>query len=258
MSQLGGAAIPFGRKQTPPAESDEYVMWDAAYVLGSLSSAERREFEAHMRTCKPCRDAVAEISGMPALLSRLDSDEVAQIDELGQAASAPPPLRPELLTSLLKKVTWRRRRSRVLTWAVAAAAAAVLVVGVFVAWRSNPAMPSPEQPRASASALLMTPVATPSELSATITLNSHRWGTQIEMTCTYGAESKTADSDETGDKLAMVVVGRDGSQTQLATWVALAGVSAAPVGSTSMTLDQIAAVRVVSVDNGKVLLQRTL
>src|ERR1700758_1623169 len=158
MSQLGGAAIPFGRKQTPPAESDEYVMWDAAYVLGSLSSAERREFEAHMRTCKPCRDAVAEISGMPALLSRLDSDDVAQIDELGQAASAPPPLRPELLTSLLKRVTWQRRRSRVLTWAVAAAAAAVLVVGVFVAWRSNPAIPSPERPpQASASALLMTP-----------------------------------------------------------------------------------------------------
>jgi anti-sigma-K factor RskA len=258
MSQLGGAAIPFGRKQSPPAESDEYVMWDAAYVLGSLSPAERREFEAHMRTCKPCRDAVAEISGMPALLSRLNSDEVAEIDELGQAASAPPPLRPELLTSLMKKVTWRRRRSRVLTWAVAAAAAAVLVVGVFVAWRSNPAIPSQEPPRASASALVMTPVATASELSATITLSSHRWGTQIEMTCTYGPESKTADSDETGDKLAMVVVGRDGSQTQLATWVALAGVSASPMGSTSMTLDQIAAVQVVSVDNGKVLLRRTL
>jgi putative zinc finger protein len=257
MSQLGGAAIPFGRKQAPPAESDEYVMWDAAYVLGSLSPADRREFEAHMGTCKPCRDAVAEISGMPALLSRLDSDEVAQIDELGQAASAPPPLRPELLTSLLKRVTWQRRRSRVLTWAVAAAAAAVLVVGVFVAWRSNLAIPSPEPPP-SASALVMTPVATPSELSATITLSSHRWGTQIEMTCSYAAESKTADSDVAGDKLAMVVVGRDGSQTQLATWVALAGVSASPMGSTSMTLDQIAAVRVVSVDNGKVLLQRTL
>ena len=261
MSQHGGAAIPFGRKQTPPLENDDYTMWDAAYVLGSLSPTERREFESHMTTCKRCRDAVAEISGMPALLSRLDSDDIAEIDELGQAASAPPPLRPELLTSLLKRVTWQRRRSRVLTWAVAAAAAAVLVVGVFVAWRSNPAMPSPEQPRASASALLMTPVATPSELSATITLGSHRWGTQIQMTCTYGAESKNggdADSDEAGDKLAMVVVGRDGSQTQLATWVGLAGVSASPVGSTSMTLDQIAAVRVVSVDGGKVLLQHTM
>jgi hypothetical protein len=260
MSQLGGAAIPFGRKQTSPAESDDYAMWDAAYVLGSLSPAERREFESHMATCKPCRDAVAEISGMPALLSRLDGDDIAEIDELGQAAGAPPPLRPELLTSLLKRVTWQRRRSRVLTWAVAAAAAAVLVVGVFVAWRSNPAIPSSEPPpQASSSMLTMTPVATPSELSATIALSSHRWGTQIEMTCNYEAESrKVANSDDAGDKLAMVVVGRDGSQTQLATWVGLAGVSASPVGSTSMTLDQIAAVRVVSVDDGKVLLQRTM
>ena len=262
MSQLGGAAIPFGRKQTPPLEADDYAMWDAAYVLGSLSPAERREFESHMANCKPCRDAVAEISGMPALLSRLDGDDVAEIDELGQAVGAPPPVSPELLTSLLKRVTWQRRRSRVLTWAVAAAAAAVLVVGVFVAWRSNPAIPSPEPPpQASSSVLTMTPVATPSELSATITLGSHRWGTQIQMTCTYGAESKNggdADSDEAGDKLAMVVVGRDGSQTQLATWVGLAGVSASPVGSTSMTLDQIAAVRVVSVDGGKVLLQHTM
>ena len=82
-----------------------------AYVLGSLSSAERREFEAHLETCPRCREAVAEISGMPALLSRLDCDDVASIDDRGQAASAPPPLRPEVLTSLLNKVTWRRRRA---------------------------------------------------------------------------------------------------------------------------------------------------
>src|SRR5262249_44144953 len=133
MSQLGGAAIPFGRKQSSTVESHDYWMWDAAYVLGSLSSAERREFESHMGTCRSCRQAVAEIGGRPGLLPRPDADDVAEIDEHGQAASAPPPLRPELLTSLMKKVTWQRRRSRVMTWAVASAAAAVLVVGVFVA-----------------------------------------------------------------------------------------------------------------------------
>jgi Putative zinc-finger len=261
MSQLGGAAIPFGRKQSSTAESHDYSMWDAAYVLGSLSSAERREFESHMGTCKSCRQAVAEISGMPALLSRLDADEVAEIDEHGQAAGAPPPLRPELLTSLLKKVTWQRRRSRAMTWAVATAAAAVLVVGVFVALRSNPAIPTPElPPQASSSGLFMQPV-TPTTMSATITLSGHRWGTQIQMSCTYGAESGNESDEDTkgaGDKLAMVVVGRDGSQTRLATWVALAGVTASPGGSTSLTIDQIAAVQVVSVDNGNVLLQRTL
>jgi len=58
-----------------------YAMWDAAYVLGSLSAADRREFEAHMANCPACRDAVAELSGVPALLSLLDREEVAAIDE---------------------------------------------------------------------------------------------------------------------------------------------------------------------------------
>jgi Putative zinc-finger len=260
MSQLGGAAIPFGRKQSSTTQSHEYAMWDAAYVLGSLSPAERREFESHMGTCKACRQAVAEISGMPALLSRLDADDVAEIDEHGQAASAPPPLRPELLLSLMKRVAWRRRRSRMLTWAVAAAAAAVLVVGVFVALRSNPAMPTTQSPpQASSSAQAMTPV-TPTTIRATITLSGHRWGTQIEMNCIYGAESGAGREQQSqdADTLAMVVIGRDGSQTRLATWVGLTGVPASPGGSTSLRIDQIAAVQVVSVDDGNVLLQRTL
>jgi hypothetical protein len=260
MSQPGGA-IPFGRKQSPEVDSHEYAMWDAAYVLGSLSSAERREFEGHMRTCKECRQAVAEISGMPALMSRLDSDDVEAIDERGQPADALPPMRPELLTSLLKKVTWRRRRSRVVAWSMAAAAAAVLVMGLFVALQSNSVIPTPVPPaQASAAAMPMTRV-TPTSMSATVALDPHEWGTQIAMTCTYGVWPETADGKDdnvAGDKLAMVVVGRDGSETQLATWVALTGVTAQPGGSTSMPIEQIAAVQVVSVDNGNLLLQTTL
>ena len=59
--------------------SHEYAMWDAAYVLGSLSSVERREYEAHLRTCPSCREAVGEIGGMPALLAQLDHDLVASM-----------------------------------------------------------------------------------------------------------------------------------------------------------------------------------
>ena len=91
MSQPGPSATPFGQMPSGAVDTHEYAMWDAAYVLGSLSPAERREFETHMGTCKPCRQAVAEISGMPALLSRLDKDDVAAIDEHGQAESAPEP-----------------------------------------------------------------------------------------------------------------------------------------------------------------------
>lgn len=120
----------------PP--EDRYAMWDAAYVLGSLSAAQRREFEQHMAHCRGCREAVADISGVPALLSQLDHDEVAAIDEAGPA----PQLSADLLPSLLTAVRRRRRCGRVATWMASAAAAAVLAIGVFVGlegWSSTPA-----------------------------------------------------------------------------------------------------------------------
>lgn len=80
---------------SPPGESGPYVgdnhryaMWDAAYVLGSLSAADRRGFEAHMADCPACRQAVAELGGMPALLSQLGRNRngVAAINEADQTS----------------------------------------------------------------------------------------------------------------------------------------------------------------------------
>jgi Putative zinc-finger len=237
-------------------ESDEYVLWDAAYVLGSLSDADRREYEAHLRGCPSCRQSVDELSDIPALLGQLTADEVAAIDD--GASEALPPLSPRVLTSLQAKVSRRRRNTRVATWTVAAAAAAVTVFAVLVGVQSHPGAPASPPSQAEASALTMTPVV-PSELTATVTMTGHGWGTQIDMNCTYQADTGTPapDTDEPG-KLAMVVVGRDGSHDRLASWMAVDGVRATPVGSTSMPIDQIATVQIVSADTGNVLLQRTV
>ena len=113
-------------------DGDRYATWDAAYVLGSLSSAERREFEAHLETCPRCREAVADISGMPALLAMLDVDDVRALSEEQPEV---PPLRPEVLEGVLDKVRWRRRRSRLLTSAAVGLAAALLAVGLVIAVR---------------------------------------------------------------------------------------------------------------------------
>ena len=243
---------------SPPAlslvgEGDEYVLWDAAYVLGSLSDADRREYEAHLRVCPSCRQAVDELSGIPALLGQLTADEVAVIDD--GASEALPPLPPRVLTSLQAKVSRRRRNTRVVTWTVAAAAAAVMVFAVLVGVQSHPGAP----PRTEASALTMTPVV-PTVLTATVTMTGHGWGTLIDMTCTYPADtdSSAAGAVEPPDKLAMVVVGRDGSRDRLASWKAVDGVRATPVGSTSMPIDQIATVQIVAADTGNVLLQRAV
>jgi anti-sigma factor RsiW len=230
---------------------DEYAMWDAAYVLGSLSSAERREFETHMADCLLCRSAVGELNGMPALLSQLDRDEAAVIDEAdGNGAEPLPP--DELLPSLLAKVNWRRRRSRIVTWTAGTAAAAVLAIGVLVGVAGHYPTSVPTSPQASVSVQPMTQVGT-DKLASTVSLSSQRWGTFISMNCVCLASLNAAH-----DTLAMVVVGRDGSHTRMATWVANPGHTAAPVASISTPVDQIASVQVVSADNGQVLLERSL
>ena len=85
---------------------DEYALWDAAYVLGSLSEADRRAYEAHLGGCRSCRQSVDQLSGMPALLGQLTVDEVAAIDDRVPDGA----LSPRVLPSLLAKVSRRRRK----------------------------------------------------------------------------------------------------------------------------------------------------
>ena len=228
---------------------DEYAMWDAAYVLGSLSSVERWEFEAHMSDCPLCRSEVGELIGMPALLSQLDRDEFAAIDNRSRVELLLP---TELLPSLLAKVSWRRRRSRIVTWTAEAVAAAVLAIGVLVGVGSHYPTSVPTPPQASVSVQPMAQVGT-DRLASTVSLSSQQWGTFISMNCVC-----LASLNAHHDTLAMVVVGRDGSHTRMATWVANPGYTATPAGSISTPVDQIASVQVVSAEHGQVLLQRSL
>lgn len=128
MTHIDGRAG--GRSQA----GDPFATWDAAYVLGALSAGDRRQFEQHLTSCIRCREAVAELSGIPALLALVDPDEVVALGDGAPQMLRPP---PELLASLVEKVNWRRRRTRALSWStavVAAAAAAViaLVIGIHV------------------------------------------------------------------------------------------------------------------------------
>lgn len=231
-------------------DNHRYALWDAAYVLGSLSASDRREFEAHMATCPACREAVADLSGVPALLSQLDGAEVAAMNgRTAESLSETPALSPQLLPSLLATVRWRRRRTRVATWVASSAAAAVLGIGVLVGVQGYTSAP-PQQ--STASSQPMAQVGT-TLLASTVQLSSQHWGTFINLKCVC-----LAPLNAHHDTLAMVVVGRDGSQTRLATWVAEPGHTATPAGSISTPVDQIAAVQVVSADSGQVLLQRSL
>ncbi len=230
---------------------DSYALWDAAYVLGSLSGSERREFEAHLATCPRCGAAVAELSGIPALLAQLTADEVEALDD---PATEVPPLRPEVLDSLLQKVQWRRRRTRRLSVITLAAAAAVLAVALVVG-----ILPGilghrgDNQPMASA--VTMSKVAeTP--INATVTLTGFGWGTRIDMVCTYGDYASRGQA--TTENLSMVLLDHNGTQDEIATWVGVNGATALPSGNTTLQKDQIKSIQLVDTDSRAVLLQTDL
>ncbi len=82
------------RNGNVPGGAHNYEMWDAAYVLGSLSDADRHEFETHLLRCAPCQQAVDELTGLVPLLSLADDD------------AAVPPC-PDLLPGLLAKADQR-------------------------------------------------------------------------------------------------------------------------------------------------------
>jgi len=109
-----------------------FAEWDAAYVVGALSSAERLRFEDHLAACPECRRAVAELSPTIGLLSRVSPERAASIDAAladGQVDQDGPDssVRAEVV-SLGERRALRRRR----TWWLAAAAAVVLVVAAIV------------------------------------------------------------------------------------------------------------------------------
>ncbi|BBY43976.1 anti-sigma factor [Mycolicibacterium celeriflavum] len=231
------------------AADDRYATWDAAYVLGSLSSEERREYEAHLKTCAHCRSAVAELSGIPALLSKVGPADFREFD----SAPAEPPA--EVLPGLLDKVRARRRRSRWMATAAVGLAAAVLAVGIAIVMRPETfGVQTGTPPQASGQQLEMNKVSeTP--INATISMTGYGWGTRIDMACTYG---DWGQRDAPPQDLAMVVVGNDGTRNQIATWLGLSGATALPSANTPMQMDEIAAVQLVSSESGEVLLERSL
>ncbi|GIT79243.1 anti-sigma factor [Leifsonia sp. LS1] len=226
---------------------DEFATWDASYVLGALSPADRRAFEEHLRTCESCSAAVAELAGVPGLLGLLPREQ----GMAALAADAPEPggVGAEVLPLLVKRVRRQRLRTRWLTAGVAAAAAVLLLGVLSVVLPSVIGASAPE-----AKPIAMEQVE-PSALSADLRLTSEPWGTRIDSRCSYadvggghGTRSWT---------YAMVVTDREGRQTQVSTWTAQEGTTVVPTATTSVALADIAAIDIRAAGDGTVLLRST-
>jgi anti-sigma factor RsiW len=102
-------------------QADPYRDWDVAYVLGSLSPAERREFEDHLSECPSCAGDVGTLAGMPGILSAVHPGQAVEL--LDPAGAAPSTTLPRLAQAAHS--SHRRGRIRFVVGVVAAAAAGV-------------------------------------------------------------------------------------------------------------------------------------
>ena len=223
---------------------------DGAYVLGALSPADRRAFEAHLSTCDRCQRSVRELAGLPGLLSRVDA-EVLESPDLDEDVPA------GLLPALLRDVRRERRRRTWLTVGAAAAAAALVATASFaVAGLNDSDGEQGATPSATPSATTgdpaprpMTPVGD-SGVRATLGLTSVAWGTRLDLTCSYD----DADHDYASpEAYALVVHTRDGGSQQVATWKSLPGRTMQLAAATSATSADIASVEVQTSEGRSVL-----
>ena len=196
------------------------IIWDCTdarlslgvYVLGAIDPAERSLVDAHLVTCRDCRDELAGLAGLPALLARVNPDEISRIcadDTVRAGTYAGADDRPpeELIGTVLDLAEARRRRTR---WRFLAAAAAVVAIagGLFGGLSS-----------------ITRTVPTPISLPGT------HWET-VEATGSGGASASVAYSHElwghafevlvdhipVGTTCQLWVVHPNGTRTEVASW----------------------------------------
>ncbi|WP_144765059.1 anti-sigma factor [Curtobacterium sp. 9128] len=215
---------------------DRYRDWDAAYVLGSLPSDERLEYERHLETCAACRAAVGELAGMPGLLGRLPAEEAVAVAEADGRPDTPP-ARP--LATVAHRVRSRRRRRRVLLAVTAGAAVVVAVLGGVAVGTARDGV-APTAVSAAAEQYAMAPAAG-TGLRVDLDVTRKAWGTRFDWGCTYGGR----DWGDGGSTMYdLVVVRKDGADETVASWAASGRSAAGLAASTDVPLDAIASVEV--------------
>jgi len=157
------------------------------YVLGAIDPAERAQVDEHLATCADCREELASLAGLPALLRRVPTAEAERLAVADQADLADPAAEDTpadaMLPSLLAR-TAKVRRVRRWRELAAAAAVAVLALGAGAAGASvlaSGTSGSPSHVQAAPRHTWHTVSAVDSVTGATLTVKyaSVPWGTTM-------------------------------------------------------------------------------
>ena len=215
--------------------SDRFATWDAAYVLGALSPAERREYEEHLAGCPACQDAVSELAGLPGLLAQVPPEDAALLAAApAEVLDEDPP--PDLLARMRARRARRWRRTGSL---VGAAAALVLVlagiayaVGLLPFGSGDPRRVAFESVR-------------PTGMTAVADVIPEKDGTRIEVQCAYGETNEPHPGGGYGSaSYTIYVIDRDGKAIQIKEWKSRPNRTMTPDGTAPLKVRQIQAVEI--------------
>jgi hypothetical protein len=171
------------------------------YVVGAIDPAERALVDEHLAECQSCRDELAGLAGLPAMLSRVPVADVEQLSlpllHLPEAAQPS----DELLNSLLRNVS-ARRTSRMWRSVAAVAAAAVIAAGgaTTVSQLTRPAVAQQDWARATS------PVG---HVAAVVNYAPVSWGTAMRV---------QVSGVKPGTVCQFWVVGKDGTSEYAGAW----------------------------------------
>lgn len=193
------------------------------YVLGAIDPAERAQVDTHLAGCRDCRDELAGLAGLPALLSRVDKEEAMALavsdgppsgEGAADAAKAEEEPPRELLATVVDLTTARRRRRRLREAGLGVAAALIIAAGVFGGLQAGS---SPAQQATDALAQTPGPAAGPWEtlnghaqgMTATVQYRAMGWGTQLAAKVT---------GIPIGTPCQMWVIEKGGTRVLAASW----------------------------------------
>jgi len=200
---------------TPTWDCTDARLSLGVYVLGAIDPAERALVDAHLVTCRECRDELAGLAGLPALLARVNPDEISRIcadDTVRAGTYTGPDDQPpgELIGTVLDLAQARRRRTR---WRFVAAAAAVAAIagGLFGGLSSIGTTRTITVPFSAGAGHWETVQANSSATGATAAIAySHQlWGEAFQV---------LVDGIPAGTTCQLWVVHPDGTRTEVAAW----------------------------------------
>ncbi len=185
------------------------------YVLGAIDPLERAQVDAHLSSCHDCRDELAGLAGLPALLARVGTEEAIALaagdgPPAWEEAEQPP---RELVASVIDLTAARRRRRRWRDAALGVAAALIIAAGVFSGLRisASPAQPSGSSgPYGTAIGPWETVTGQSQGMSVTVKYQPMGWGTQL---------AAKVNGIPLGTTCQMWVIGPGNSRVLAGSWV---------------------------------------